>query len=376
MLQKFKVRYFAGFDKEITLDLSNPKNYGFNPSCISDDGTIRAAVVHGINGVGKSNLGLAIFDIFRNITDLPCENNVPRPPYLCADRPKGVEAADFEYTFKFGDNIVVYRYSKQDLNNIVYESLSIDGKMVVVFDRSNGNTQFSTLLKGTEFLNTNLSSPQVSVLKYIKSNTERPDTPQNRAFNSLFTFTEKMLFYKCLDYRAFIAEPPKQNNLMLELIEADAVKEFENFLRKASINTSLKVKGEGNQRKIYNVYGRESYPLESVMSTGTDSLMLFFCWLLRIRQKGVSLLFIDEFDAFYYFKLSRHIIALLRDIPGLQFILTTHNPATISNSLLRPDCYFIMDRQRLASLAYRTPKELREAHNTEKMYKADAFSSQ
>lgn len=374
MLQKFKVRYFAGFDREITLDLSNPKNYEFNTQCISEDGTIRAAVVHGINGVGKSNLGLALFDIFKNLTDYTVDSFVRRPPYLCANRPEGIETADFEYTFRLAGCTVVYSYSKHALNDIVRERLSVDGKMVIDFDRSGGNTTFSTLLKGTESLNTTLTSTSVSVLKFIKSNTERPDTPHNRAFNALFEFVERMLCYKSLDYRFFISAPPRRNNLMLEIIEADAVKEFEEFLLKAGVTTHLEVSGEGEQRQIVNVYNRESIPLTSVMSTGTDALMLFFCWLLRIRRVGVSLLFIDEFDAFYYFKLSRHIIEMLRDIPGLQFILTTHNPATISNSLLRPDCYFIMDKAGIISMAYRTPKELRAAHNTEKMYKADAFN--
>lgn len=88
----------------------------------------------------------------------------------------------------------------------------------------------------------------------------------------------------------------------------------------------------------------------------------------------VSFLFIDEFDAFYHYSLSRTVIRYLKDIPPLQFAVTTHNPATISTSLLRPDCYFIMDKSGLLPLSARTDRELREAHNLEKMYKANAFT--
>ena len=373
MLQKFKVRYFAGFDREITLDLSNPKNYAFQPQCITNDGIIRAAVVHGINGVGKSNLGLALFDIFKNLTDYSGAPEI-YPPYLCADRPQDIEAAEFEYTFRLKGCTLIYKYSKRSLTEIVSESLSINGKQVVEFDRSEGNTQFSTLLKGTEHLNATLTSTSVSVLKYIKSNTQRPDTPHNLAFNALFDFVNNMLFYKCLDLKAYISAPLDTNSITLEIIRANAVDQLQDFLYKAGIPTHLIVEGEGDQRRIMNIYNREILPLLSVTSTGTDALLLFFCWLLRIRRAGVSLLFIDEFDAFYHFKLSRHIISMLRDTIGLQFILTTHNPANISNFLLRPDCYFIMDRSGLSSLSSRTPKELREAHNIEKMYKASGFN--
>lgn len=374
MLHKFKVRYFAGFDREITFDLSNPKNYEFFPQCISDYGAIRTAVIHGINGVGKSNLGLAIFDIFRNLTDYNTVVALRRPPYLCANRPAGVETADFEYTFRLAGSEVVYAYSKYSLDEIVKERLTINGEIVIDFDRTGGNTSFTTNLEGTETLNTTLSSTSVSVLKFIKRNTERPDTQRNRAFDALFDFVEHMLFYKCLNERSFISSSPKVNSLQLEIIESGAVKEFEDFLYEAGVVTHLEVSGQGDQRQIINRYEREALPLLSVMSTGTDALMLFFCWYLRIRREGVSLLFIDEFDAFYYFKQSRHIISMLRDIPQLQFILTTHNTSTISNNLLRPDCYFIMDKSGIRSLSYRTPKELRFAHNIEKMFKADAFN--
>ena len=59
---------------------------------------------------------------------------------------------------------------------------------------------------------------------------------------------------------------------------------------------------------------------------------------------------------------------------GVQFILTTHNTSIISNDLLRPDCYFLMNKTKINSLSKSTEKELREAHNIEKMYKAGAFN--
>ena len=100
---------------------------------------------------------------------------------------------------------------------------------------------------------------------------------------------------------------------------------------------------------------------------------LFYFWFQRIREKSkVTFLFIDEFDAFYHHELSALIVKELKKI-GVQFILTTHNTSILTNDLLRPDCYFLMKKDIIRSLSKRTSKELREAHNIEKMYKAGSF---
>ena len=92
-------------------------------------------------------------------------------------------------------------------------------------------------------------------------------------------------------------------------------------------------------------------------------------------ESKVSFLFIDEFDAFYHHELSALIVEELKKT-GVQFVLTTHNTSIITNELLRPDCYFLMNKVAIRSLAKSTSKELREAHNIEKMYKAGSFNAE
>ena len=48
--------------------------------------------------------------------------------------------------------------------------------------------------------------------------------------------------------------------------------------------------------------------------------------------------------------------------------MTTHNTGVMSNDLLRPDCYFILDKT-IKPITALTGKELRKAHNLEKIYK-------
>ena len=87
MLTKFAVKNYRGFADWINLDLSNPSSYAFNVDSIKN-GTIKNGIIYGANGSGKTNIGLAIFDIanhlshkwkkpdyYLNYADLKAEDN-------------------------------------------------------------------------------------------------------------------------------------------------------------------------------------------------------------------------------------------------------------------------------------------------------------
>ena len=96
--------------------------------------------------------------------------------------------------------------------------------------------------------------------------------------------------------------------------------------------------------------------------------------MLRIRMEKASFVFIDEFDAFYHYELSESVQKRLRRITGVQVFTTTHNTDLMSNDLLRPDCYFLLENNSIKAISELTKKELRQAHNLQKMYKAGAFN--
>ena len=98
---------------------------------------------------------------------------------------------------------------------------------------------------------------------------------------------------------------------------------------------------------------------------------LFYYWYLKINK--ASLVFIDEYDAFYHFELSHELIKLVKKITNTQIIVSTHNTDLITNDILRPDAYFIIKNNQIKSFDKLTEKELRRAHNLQKMYKAGAF---
>ena len=109
-----------------------------------------------------------------------------------------------------------------------------------------------------------------------------------------------------------------------------------------------------------------------IASTGTRSLALFYYWYIRMEK--ASFVFIDEFDAFYHYELSESVQKRLRRITDVQVFTTTHNTDLMSNDLLRPDCYFILKDNKIKAISELTEKELRLAHNLQKMYKAGAFN--
>ncbi|MCM1758255.1 AAA family ATPase, partial [Bacteroides ovatus] len=194
----------------------------------------------------------------------------------------------------------------------------------------------------------------------------------NKTFIDFFTFIERMLYFRSLENRTYMGLENGTKTITEYIIEQDKVQDFEDFLNKANLKCKLSVvEGVNRKELVYNFNGKQILMYE-ISSTGTSVLTLFYFWFLRIKEAGVSFLFIDEFDAFYHHELSKMVVEKLKST-GVQFVLTTHNTAILTNDLLRPDCYFLMNKKRIQSLSQSTEKELREAHNIEKMYKAGAF---
>ena len=67
MLKRFEVENFKGFENNIVLDLS-AREYAFNKNMVVNN-VVNKAIIYGKNGVGKSSLGIALFDITSHLTD-------------------------------------------------------------------------------------------------------------------------------------------------------------------------------------------------------------------------------------------------------------------------------------------------------------------
>lgn len=368
MLRKFAIKNFKSFKERFEFDLSSAKAYTFNTECVKN-GEVNNAMIYGYNGSGKSNLGWAILDIIEHLTD-KARWEPPYRHYINAESESDV--ASFEYDFLINGKVVHYAYTKTDYKTLVSETFSIDGIELISFDRTNGNTQFTCALKGTESLNREIKDSQLSVVKYVKNNSILVNNEENQVFRDFFTFVEHMLLFRSLEDRTYIGLEDKKGSLEKDIIERDKVSEFEQFLNDANVKCTLTVVDVMGRKSLAFDFGKQKILFTEIMSTGTSALMLFFCWYLQILEGKVSFVFIDEFDAFYHHELSRLVIQKLKE-SGVQFVVTTHNTSIMSNDLMRPDCYYLMNSSKILSLPQCTEKELREAHNIEKIYKAGAF---
>ncbi|MFT4926799.1 MAG: AAA15 family ATPase/GTPase [Phenylobacterium sp.] len=368
MLTKFEVTNFKNFEKTFTFDFTNTKQYAFNAECVNQ-GIVNKALIYGPNGVGKSNLGFALFDLVGHLTS----NNLHPDNYKHYLNAISQDTlAEFTYEFKFDQHTVEYRYGKSSKRALIFEKLIIDSKEYISIDRRNSPVA-DINFDGTQSLQKDLGDAQISVISYIRNNAVLATNDINRCFSQFIQFVNGMLFFRSLQDNSYIGYKEEYDDALAYILDKGSLEGFQSFLNEAGIKCQLSTIEDENGVKIRFVIGKKHYPFYEIASTGTKSLTLFYAWYQRLRDtSNYSFVFIDEFDAFYHHSLSTMIIEKLRDVQA-QLVLTTHNTSIMSNDLLRPDCYFLMNEQQINSLANRTRKELRFAHNIEKMYKAGTF---
>ena len=367
MLKKFSVENFKGFKEKITLDIGSPNNYNFNSELI-EKGCVTKGIIYGINSCGKSNLGLAIFDLITHLTE---KEKLLRSYDFYLNMSGRKSFAEFEYTFVFDSHEVIYHYCKTDVNTLKMESLSIDGKEVIYYDFLSRDG--FTLLEGSDTLNASIKNESpISRVKYVNNNSILTDTEENQVFKKFINFVDHMLLFYSLDSRGYEGFMNGSESIAEGIVNSGKVKDFENFLRENGIEYNLYDCEVDGKKAIYCHFDNKDADFFKIASTGTRSLALFY--YLYVRMEQASFVFIDEFDAFYHFELSESVQKRLGKISGVQIFTTTHNTDLMSNDLLRPDCYFLLKDNKIKAISDLTEKELRQAHNLQKMYKAGAFN--
>ena len=158
------------------------------------------------------------------------------------------------------------------------------------------------------------------------------------------------------------------------LYQNGTVEDFSKFLKENDLDYELSFDEEDGEHILMASFngGAKKVPFASVASTGTAALFLFYAWSVSAFEQ-ISLLFIDEFDAFFHYEAAESVVKRLNSAKRFQTILTTHNTYLMQNQLTRPDCCYIMTKNKISNLYDATDKEIRAAHNLEKMYINGAF---
>lgn len=364
MLIKFAVKNFRGFAERIEWDLSHPSNYSFNTYAVKD-GVIKNGIIYGPNGSGKSNFALAIFDIEYHLS-VKWKKTDYLSNYVYIGNPNS--PVEFEYVFKFGNDILEYRYSKNASGMLIAESLVANNKQV--FKRENDvfeidDDQFRIDATVKENFKQNVNS--VSVINFL---TASFPFPQDHYIVKLVLFVNTMLWFKNLDSREFIGLETSSFSLEEFIIQNHYTEDFSEFLERVSEQHFKFIHPKEGDKNLYCEIGGNTIPFLLIASTGTQALELLYVWIKRMS--GASFVFIDEFDAFYHFKLAFEVCKQLFNL-NCQVFTSSHNTYLMTNDLLRPDCNFILQNNKIKPLHACTEKELRFGHNIEKLFRAGAF---
>ena len=180
--------------------------------------------------------------------------------------------------------------------------------------------------------------------------------PNYKLQESMLAFSESALVdADVLLYMTDVVEKPDKNS---------------DFLEKVSGQKFVFVKSRETDKMLFCKIGNGTIAFDVIASTGTQSLKLLYFWLKKMGD--ASFVFIDEFDAFYHFKLAFEVCKQLFNL-NCQVFTSSHNTYLMTNDLLRPDCNFILQDNKIKPLQACTEKELRFGHNIEKLFRAGAF---
>ena len=372
MLKSFAVTNFRLFEKKVTLDFSQIGNYDYNIDCIKDN-CVKTAIMYGDNAGGKSSIAFALFDIVTSLTD----NYTNIQKYINYLNNQGSNPlATFEYIFNFNGKDIKYEYKKSSVSSFVSEKLILDDIVLLDYDKSKNENNLVINIPGTETLSRNLEKIDISVLKYIKSNAVFKHGEVTDILLKLFNFVDKMLLFWSLENRSFVGyETNVTNDIISNIVANNTFDDLKAFFKTAGFTDNLIHSNIGGTEKLYIKYPNgKILSFYDASSTGMSSLLLVFYWLQNIKDenKSPSFIMIDEFDAFYHFKLSRYVIQELKKCK-CQVIVTTHNTSLMKNDILRPDCYYICSKEKILNLTNSTKKDIKEWDNLENLYKGGTF---
>lgn len=370
MLKKFTVKNYKNFKDVISLDFSKIAGYQFNKDCLSI-GLIGKMLIYGRNATGKTNFGRALLDIKRLMYDM--SRNGEKSVLINADSRD--DTAKFIYEFKFGNDEVIYKYSRFANTDLCDEELSINGNIIFKCDFKNNKFDFQGLnIISAETVNTNRYLIQDNdVLPFLRWLINNTSFSYNSVLIKLSEYVNKMdlitvgnnrIESSTIDYSKFFED--LKNPVHLQ--------NFEDFLNLMGIECKLVLQElPDGQVELYFAH-KKLVPFYSTASSGTLALTNLYQKIVS-KAVGSSLVYLDEFDAFYHYEMAEKLISFFKTkYPKCQFIMTSHNTNLMTNKIMRPDCLFILSsRGTLTALCDATERELREGHNLEKMYISGEF---
>ncbi len=368
MLKRFAVENYRGFKNRVEMDFSKVRNYTFH-SEYTRNGLVNKCMMVGKNGCGKTNFGLALFDIVGILTDYQTDEK-QKDAFGFLNGDSDTPYATFSYVFRMGSEDVHYEYRKTSPDNIIYERMCVGGK--TIFERDGQNADYSGLKGyGAGNLRIDIHDGALSVLRYIANNTDQPDdSPISKVMN----FVKGMLYVRSTqDGNRYIGLTRGSEPLQDYIVRNGFTEDFHKVLKDlAELDVNLAVtEAAGSPKRLVIKTKNKMLDFDYSASSGTRLLMLHYYWMKHL--KDVTLVYLDEFDAYYHYELAEKVMLQLSKDCRFQCVFTSHNTTLVSNRILRPDCYMVLDSRGITSLPDLTDREIREGHNLEKLLRGGEF---
>lgn len=337
MLIGFAVTNYRGFKQRIEWNLTHPNNYFFHADAVQE-GIVKNGIIYGSNGSGKTNFGLAIFDIANHLS-----HKWKKPDYYLNYACAGHQElpVEFEYTFALGGHTLLYNYSKvasELKGNIVREQLIVDGREVLLKDIDVLNIANEFGLTQAAVANLKESANNISIVNYLLSSVS---LPTGHVLLLLRDFVEHMLLFTSMDSREFVSLKDGGSELDEYIISHNLSDEFAVFLTEVSGQTYTFAPITQGGDRLFCLMGGQTIPFQWVASTGIKNLELQYCWLKEMAN--ASFVFIDHHE------LSYPICKRLFE-GKYQVFVTASDPFLLRNDLLLPDCIFILSDNKIKAI--------------------------
>lgn len=247
---------------------------------------------------------------------------------------------------------------------MISEELIIEDKVILAYNYQNG--EFENNIKEASKIDLNKRTHlDMSVLKFIYNNTIY--WPNDNPVYLMMNFVNNMLWFRSLEGNEFMGSINRREDLNDFIIKNNYLEKFNNFLTECGQNYDLcEMVGPLGKKVIGIKYKNGQAIFDIVASSGAIMLRKLFCLINKGRQKEVSFIFIDDFDAFYSDELALNIFKKINKNNHYQSILTSHNPFLIDNEIMRSDCYAILKDGKLITFVESTNKTFRSCHILEK----------
>lgn len=224
----------------------------------------------------------------------------------------------FEYTFKIDNDFVDLIYHIKE-GICIYKEVRVNDKLAI--------------------------NNKTDVYRYYQKNIKE----------KLFNFLDNMFYFP---YHHNTSEEVESKFIdeVIDYFNEHSAESFKDFIPEELLNLQITILREKRLWISESVY---------------EMLKVYF-FIINNKDKQ-TFLFVDSIDKLSSNNLEK-IMELISKASNIQCVVTTHNTFILKNRYTRPDCCFIIkDNFKINSMRDLTDKEIREAHNLEKMYLNGAF---